>query len=76
MRYAVGTLCLECNSFSPERTDLDYFRRNGYLLFGDQVLDYHRHVSNELSGFLDVCARQGSTSSPPAPPGPCRTDPS
>jgi microcystin degradation protein MlrC len=59
MRYAVGTLSLECNSFSPERTDLDYFRRNGYLLFGDQVLDYHRHVKNELSGFLDVCARQG-----------------
>ena len=59
MRYAVGTLSLEGNSFSPERTDLDYFRRNGYLLFGEEVLEYHGQVRNELSGFLDVCGRQG-----------------
>lgn len=59
MRYAVGTLSLECNTFSPERTDLEYFERSGYLLFGERILDYHEHVRNELSGFLDVCKRQG-----------------
>jgi microcystin degradation protein MlrC len=59
MRYAVGTLSLECNSFSPERTDLEYFKRNGYLLFGEEILGYHATVKNELSGFLDVCAEQG-----------------
>jgi microcystin degradation protein MlrC len=58
MRYAVGTLSLEGNSFSPERTDLDYFWENGYLLFGEEILGYHAQVKNELSGFLDVCARQ------------------
>lgn len=58
MRYAVGTLSLECNTFSPERTDREYFERNGYLLFGEQVLDYHARVKNELSGFLDVCRRR------------------
>ncbi|MDH7569673.1 MAG: aminotransferase class I/II-fold pyridoxal phosphate-dependent enzyme, partial [Armatimonadota bacterium] len=41
------------------RTELDYFRRNGYLLFGEEVLAYHAQVQNELSGFLDACAREG-----------------
>jgi microcystin degradation protein MlrC len=60
MRFAVGMLCLECNTFSPERTDLDYFRRNGFLLFGEDILEYHRNARNELSGFLDVCGFQGA----------------
>ena len=59
MRYAVGTLSLECNSFSPERTTLDYFRRNGYLLRGGEIWDAHRGMRNELAGFLDVCQRRG-----------------
>ena len=59
MRYAVGTLSLECNSFSPERTTLDYFRRNGYLLRGEEIWDAHRGMRNELAGFLDVCRRRG-----------------
>lgn len=57
--FAVGTLSLECNTFSPEKTDLRYFKENGYLLFGDEILEYHRHVRNELSGFLEVCPRWG-----------------
>ena len=59
MRYAVGTISLECNSFSPERTSLDYFRRNGYLLYGEDILPAHRGTRNELGGFLDVCRRRG-----------------
>ena len=64
MKYAVGTLSLECNSFSPEKTDLRYFERNGYLLFGEEILDYHRNVKNELSGFLDVCRARGIEAHP------------
>ena len=59
MRYAVGTVSLECNSFSPERTTLDYFRRNGYLLYGEEIWDAHRGMRNELAGFLEVCRRRG-----------------
>jgi microcystin degradation protein MlrC len=59
MRYAVGTLYLECNSFSPERTTLDYFRQNGYLLFGDEILAAQGGQRTELGGFLGVCARRG-----------------
>jgi microcystin degradation protein MlrC len=59
MRYAVGTVSLECNSFSPERTTLDYFRRNGYLLHGEEIWDAHRGMRNELAGFLEVCGRRG-----------------
>jgi len=58
-RFAVGTLSLESNTFSPETTDLRYFRDNGYLLFGDEVLAYHRQVRNELAGFLSVCPSWG-----------------
>lgn len=57
--FAVGTLSLECNTFSPETTDLRYFKDNGYLLFGDEILEYHRHVRNELAGFLNVCPQWG-----------------
>jgi microcystin degradation protein MlrC len=64
MRYAVGTLSLECNSFSPERTTLDYFRRNGYLLRGEEIWDAHRGMRNELAGFLDVCRRRGVEAAP------------
>jgi microcystin degradation protein MlrC len=59
MRYAVGTLSLECNSFSPERTTLDYFRQNGYLLRGEEIWEAHCGMRNELAGFLDVCRRRG-----------------
>jgi len=59
MRYAVGTVSLECNSCSPERTTLDYFRRNGYLLYGEEIWDAHRGMRNELAGFLEVCRRRG-----------------
>jgi microcystin degradation protein MlrC len=57
--FAVGTLSLECNTFSPETTDLRYFRENGYLLYGEEILEYHRHVRNELAGFLNVCPQWG-----------------
>jgi microcystin degradation protein MlrC len=59
MRYAVGTLSLECNSFSPERTTLDYFRRNGYLLRGEEIWPAHRRMRNELAGFVEVCRHRG-----------------
>jgi microcystin degradation protein MlrC len=59
MRYAIGTFSLECNSFSPETTTLEYFTRNGYLLFGPEILEAHRGMRNELAGFLDGCARHG-----------------
>jgi microcystin degradation protein MlrC len=58
-RFAVGTLSLECNTFSPETTDLRYFKESGYLLYGEEILEYHRNVRNELAGFLSVCPRWG-----------------
>ena len=57
--FAVGTLSLECNTFSPETTDLRYFKENGYLLYGEEILEYHRNVRNELAGFLAVCPQWG-----------------
>jgi len=59
MRYAVGTFSLECNSFSPEKTSLDYFARNGYLVYGEAIRSHHRGMRNELTGFLDACDRSG-----------------
>jgi microcystin degradation protein MlrC len=59
MRYAVGTFSLECNSFSPEKTTLDYFAKNGYLVYGEAIRTHHRGMRNELAGFLDVCDRTG-----------------
>ena len=58
-RFAVGTLSLECNTFSPETTDLRYFKESGYLLYGKEILAYHRDVRNELAGFLSVCPQWG-----------------
>ncbi len=59
MQIAVGMLCLECNTFSPELTGLDYFERNGFLLFGEDIFAYHRTARNELSGFINVCRDEG-----------------
>lgn len=64
MRWAVGTLSLECNSFSPERTDLEYFKRNGYLAYGEAIREQHRGMRNELAGFLEICDRQGMQTVP------------
>ena len=60
MKFAVGSLYLECNSFSPERSDLNYFRNNGYLLFGNEIFEYHKNLRNELAGFIDISNIRGS----------------
>jgi microcystin degradation protein MlrC len=53
MRYAVGSFQLESNTFSPLKANRTYFERNGHLLFGEDVIPYHRNKKNELAGFID-----------------------
>lgn len=53
MKFTIGSLILECNSFSPLKKVLGYFRNNGFLLYGDEIIDYHQNVKNELAGFVD-----------------------
>jgi len=60
MRAAVAGIILESNSFSPQRSDERYFRGNGFLLRGKDVIDYHTQVENEIAGFLDICSDQGT----------------
>jgi microcystin degradation protein MlrC len=79
LKYIVGTFSLECNSFSPLRADLDYFRNNGYLLFGNSIIDYHEEVKNELAGFIRTSCEKGTDIIPTCavwavPYGPVKAD--
>jgi microcystin degradation protein MlrC len=59
MRVGLSALILETNSFSPQKSDLRYFKENGFLLAGDEIVPYHHHVRNEVAGFLDTCTTLG-----------------
>jgi len=54
MKFAVGSLIFECNTFSLHKTDLKYFENHGYLLFGDEIIERHKGVRNELAGFINA----------------------
>jgi len=44
---------MESNTFSPLKVDLKHFK-NGYLLFGDEVIAYHKGKQTEVGGFVKV----------------------
>lgn len=55
-KFVIGSFITESNSFSPLKTNLDHFKKSGYLLVGNEIFDYHTAaVRNELSGFIDYC---------------------
>lgn len=61
MRVGLAALILESNSFSPQKSDLQYFRENGFLLYNEEIIQYHRRVKNEIAGFIDTCKENHTT---------------
>lgn len=61
MKVGLAALILESNSFSPQKSDLQYFRNNGFLLYDDEIIQYHRGVKNEIAGFIDICKENKTT---------------
>lgn len=60
-KFALASLGIESNSFSPQKSDLKYFHDNGFILYKDQILPYHQHVKNEIAGFIDACNENQTT---------------
>ena len=55
MRIAVGSLMQESNTFSPVRSDLEFFTAD-YLLTGEAIAALARRTRIEISGFFDTLA--------------------
>ncbi len=55
MRVSIASLIMESNSFSPQKSDLRYFQENGFLLYNEEIIQYHRQVKNEVAGFINTC---------------------
>jgi len=53
MQLIIGSVMMESNTFSPLKADLQCFK-NGYLLFGDEIIDYHKDKQTEIGGFIQV----------------------
>ena len=51
MRVVIGEIKQESNSFSPMPTTIESFR-DGYLLFGDEIIPRLLHTNCEVAGFL------------------------
>lgn len=61
MKIGMAAIILETNSFSPMKSDEEYFKKNGFLLHGNSVIDYHKKdVFNEIAGFLDIANKKQS----------------
>jgi microcystin degradation protein MlrC len=63
LRVAIGGISHETNTFSPEPTTLDAFRRRSFLA-GDALLKQSRGVRNALGGIVDEAAASGLTLAP------------
>jgi len=63
MRFAVGAIIQESNSFVPARCTLDMFRAD-YLLYGDEVIRGLRGTRTEVAGILSACEELGVTPVP------------
>jgi len=59
MKIAIGMIMQETNSFSTIKTELDDFRYSALcpLLEGPKLVEQHRGIPSELSGFIDVCEK-------------------
>jgi microcystin degradation protein MlrC len=63
MRFAIGAIIQESNSFVPARCTLDMFRAD-YLLYGDEVIQGLRGTRTEVAGILNACEEVGVTPVP------------
>ena len=57
MRIAIAEIKQESNSFSPVATTLQSFK-DGYLLFGDEIIATLSGLNCEIAGFLDETPHQ------------------
>lgn len=61
MRIGLAALILESNSFSPQKSDISYFKENGFILEGEEIISYHKEgIRNEIAGFIDLATQNGS----------------
>jgi microcystin degradation protein MlrC len=60
LRIVTGTISHETNVLSNIATDLEQFRKRR-LLYGEEVLDYHRGTKTPVGGLIDGCERHGLT---------------
>ncbi len=58
MRFAIGAIIQESNSFVPARCILDMFRAD-YLLYGDELIQGLRGTRTEVAGILASCEELG-----------------
>jgi len=56
MRFAIGSVSHETNTFCRETTPVDSFRRREWL-HGDEIVAGHRGVRDYLGGMLDAAER-------------------
>ena len=60
MRLAVGLIMHEADIFSPVKTILEACRQS-QLLFGEDLLRFHRGKQTEMAGVIGAAAREGVT---------------
>lgn len=63
MRFAIGALIQESNSFVPARCALDMFQA-GYLLYGDELIRTLKGTRTGIAGILAACEEFGVTPVP------------
>jgi microcystin degradation protein MlrC len=61
MRFVIGSIMHESNTFFNVKTDLNQFVHGAQpLMLGDQVLNYHRGQNTELGGFIHIGREAGA----------------
>jgi len=63
MKFVVGGILQESNTFCPEKTTMDTFRK-AYLGFGKQILTDLRGSRSFIDGVLDAAEQMGATLHP------------
>ena len=53
MRIAIGSIKHESNTNSPNRTNIECFKRKQYLI-GNEIVEFHKNRKTEIGGFLSV----------------------
>ena len=63
MKIIIGSIWHESNAFSPTKTDMVAFRE-GQLLSGDEIPEFHRDRKTEIGGMLALLDEQSAESVP------------
>ena len=56
MRIIIGGLFHECNSFNLKKNTIEDAMN---ILYGKEILKFHKGVRSEIGGFIDVAEREG-----------------